>query len=300
MPGKEVFMGELDMTEKTLESYNDVFADMINGLLFDGRQIIAEDDLAEAGPRSLYKADGKLHEQERDTAKYWKNGTIRIALYGMENQTNPDKDMPLRLYGYDGAAYRAQLLADKDSDKNAEDKTPRYPVITLVLYFGYKKHWNKPLTLLECLDIPEELTPFVNDYKMNLFEIAYLTDEQLNYFHSDFRIVADYFVQMQRKQDYVAPEATIRHVNEFLQLMSAMTGDNRYEKIYSPDMERRPTKMCDVLDKVENNGIEKGEDSAFSLVSYLLSHNRLDDLKKATEDNSYRDKLMKELFPKQV
>jgi hypothetical protein len=27
------------MTEKTLEAFNDVFADIINGLLFDGEQV---------------------------------------------------------------------------------------------------------------------------------------------------------------------------------------------------------------------------------------------------------------------
>lgn len=297
-------MAEKDMTEKSLEAYNDVFADIVNGLLFNGRAVVAESDLTEATARSIYKADGSLHEQERDVAKYWKNGTVRIAFYGFENQTDPHPDMPLRLFGYDGAAYRAQLLTDKDSIENTGHTAPRYPVVTLVLYFGFRKRWDKPLTLLECLEVPEELKPFVNDYKMNLYEIAYLTDEQLNNFHSDFRIVADYFVQMQRKQDYVAPDATIRHVHEFLQLMAAMTGDNRYEEIYSPEMERRQWNMCDVLDRVENKGvkkgIEKGEDTAFSLVGYLLSNNRMDDLRRAAEDNSYRAKLMKEVFPNQV
>lgn len=31
-------MGQKDITEKVLEDYNDVFADIINGLLFDGVQ----------------------------------------------------------------------------------------------------------------------------------------------------------------------------------------------------------------------------------------------------------------------
>ncbi|MGM9928888.1 MAG: hypothetical protein ACI35P_13155 [Bacillus sp. (in: firmicutes)] len=44
------------------------------------------------------------------------------------------------------------------------------------------------------MDIPPEFEEFVNDYKINLFEIAYLTREQIDMFQSDFRIVADYFV----------------------------------------------------------------------------------------------------------
>ena len=34
-------MGEKDITEKILEDHNDVFADIINGLLFDGVQEIS-------------------------------------------------------------------------------------------------------------------------------------------------------------------------------------------------------------------------------------------------------------------
>ncbi len=100
-------MAEKDIAEKTLEAYNDVFADIINVLLFSGRQVVKEDELEEESPNSSYKADGRLHAQERDVAKYWKNGLVRIALFGLENQTDPDPDMPLRLFGYDGAAYRA-------------------------------------------------------------------------------------------------------------------------------------------------------------------------------------------------
>lgn len=78
--------------------------------------------------------------------------------------------MPLRLFSYDGAAYRGQLLA--------KESLRRYPVVTLVLYFGYRKRWKTPRTLFDCLMIPEELKPYVNDYRMNLYEIAYLNDDQ--------------------------------------------------------------------------------------------------------------------------
>ena len=79
-------MGEADITEKSLESYDDVFSDIINCLLFDGRQLVREDELSDAAPLSAYKdLDGRMHEQERDVAKYWRNGSIRICLYGLEN-----------------------------------------------------------------------------------------------------------------------------------------------------------------------------------------------------------------------
>lgn len=42
--GKDNAMAEKDIAEKTLEAYNDVFADTINVLLFQGRQFVKEDE----------------------------------------------------------------------------------------------------------------------------------------------------------------------------------------------------------------------------------------------------------------
>lgn len=97
-------MAEKDLTEKNLEDFNDVFSDIVNVLLFNGQEFVNEKDLAQANTMSIYKADGKLHEQERDVSKYWQNGTIKIAMLGLENQTKSEARMPLRVISYDGAA----------------------------------------------------------------------------------------------------------------------------------------------------------------------------------------------------
>lgn len=82
-------MGEKDISEKTLFDYNDVFADVVNVLLFEGEQVVEPQDLVNTSVHSQYKAeDGKLHEEERDIAKYWEKEKAAIALYGIENQTN--------------------------------------------------------------------------------------------------------------------------------------------------------------------------------------------------------------------
>lgn len=53
-------MGEKDITEKILESYNDVFADIVNGIVFNGEQVVREEDLFDATPFGYYKASGKV------------------------------------------------------------------------------------------------------------------------------------------------------------------------------------------------------------------------------------------------
>lgn len=47
--GDEV--AEKDIAEKTLEGYNDVFADIANVLLFNGRRLINPDDLEDRTPK---------------------------------------------------------------------------------------------------------------------------------------------------------------------------------------------------------------------------------------------------------
>ena len=125
-------MQEKDITQKMLEQFNDVFSDIVNVLLFDGKDVVDENSLIDTPTKSMMKIDRKVHSQDRDVSKYWQNSRINIALFGFENQTAPDKLMPLRVISYDGIEYGRQ------TKKRYRYKT-KYPVITLVLYLGYKK-----------------------------------------------------------------------------------------------------------------------------------------------------------------
>ena len=285
-------MAEKDISEKILLSYTDVFADVVNALLFKGEQVIKADDLVDQAPRAAYKADGKIREIERDVAKRWVKNDIKIACIGFENQSEPDSDMVLRVFGYDGAEYRTQLLKENLSN-------PRYPVVTLVLYFGYEKHWDASVWLHETVNIPEMFRPYVADIRINVFEIAYLTDEQLSYFHSDFKVVADYFVQKQRNGDYIPSREKLQHVEAVLQLLSVMTQDNRFEEVLNQnDTKSEVTNMCEVLDRVEARGIEigeaKGENKLAALMDKLFSLGRLEDAQKAVKDENFRARLFQE------
>ena len=228
-------MGQKDITQKNFEAYNDVFSDIVNGTLFDGREVIKPEALVDAMAKSQYKADDNvIHEQERDVAKYWtdKNCYIRLALLGVENQLAIDMDMPLRVIGYDGSSYRDEMnqdeiVIDEVTGKKHKIRHERYPVVTIVLYFG-KVPWKKPLRLYDVLKISDDLKPFVNDYKINLIDVPRLTGEQVEKFTSDFQIIADYFVQLNESNDYVPKEKTIKHADSFLKLMSVLTQDDKY------------------------------------------------------------------------
>ena len=245
-------MGEKDIAEKNLEAFNDVFADIVNVLLFKGNKLMKEKDLESAVKDSMFKADGKIHQQERDVSKFWKNGEIRISILGFENQTNPDKDMPLRVISYDGASYKQQLL-----DKKAKQ---RYPVATIVLYFGTKGKWSTPKNLFGCFYVPEELKPFVNDYKINVFNIAWLSNKTIDKFQSDFKIVAKYFQSIRVKKNYKGSTEEIRHVDALLKMLSALTGDNSFEEVYNVgNLKKGDVTMCEVVEKIKNEGVLAGK-----------------------------------------
>ena len=142
-----------------------------------------------------------------------------------------------------------------------------------------------------------------------MFQIAYLTHEQVELFQSDFKVVADYFVQKQENGDYIPSSQDLTHVQETLQLLSIMTNDNRFEEAYNTNTDGQkggPRNMCDVLDKVENRGIAKGiekgkvegeiegKNQMALLVKKLLDQSRIEDVKRASEDEAYRDQLIKE------
>ena len=244
-------MAEKDITEKNLEALNDVFADIVNVLLFKGEQVINEKDLEADTTKSMFKADGKIHEQERDVSKFWKNGEIRISILGIENQTAQDSDMPLRVISYDGASYKQQLL-----DKNQKK---RYPVATLVLYFGTEEKWSKAKHLYDCFEIPEKLKPFVNDYKINVFNIAFLSPKTISMFKSDFKIIAEYFRAKRLNQKYKGSQEKLKHANETLKMFSALTGDNSFEKVYNEvNSKKGGITMCDVVKRIRDDGRTEG------------------------------------------
>ena len=239
-------MGQKDIAEKTLEAYNDVFADIVSVLLFNNKRRIRPNELLDTKERSQYKADGGLHEMERDVSKIWKKAQFRLALIGIENETRYDATMPVRTIGYDGNAYRSQLL-------NGQKKI--YPVVTIVLYFGTEKWKNK--RLYDCFTVPKELQPYVNDYHINLFEIPKLKKSQVDMFQSDFKIVADYFVQ-KAKGDYKPSKEKIKHVDEVLKLLRVMSNDDRFIQEFTPQERKRGVTMDTIITKFETQGYERG------------------------------------------
>ena len=93
---------------------------------------------------------------------------------------------------------------------------------------------------------------------MNLFEVAFLSDEQISCFHSDFRAVAEYFRSVRKGTAFSAHK--LKHVSEVLRLLAELTKDNRYLDILANAFLKQEggITMCELLDRYIKQGEEKG------------------------------------------
>lgn len=180
--------------------------------------------------------------------------------------------MPIRIMGYDGSSYRSQMLG-----KSKE----RYPVVTLVLYFGKEKWKNR--NLYDCFKVPKELKPFVSDYHINVFEITKLKKSQIDKFQSDFKVVADYFYQTANNGEYHPSKEKIKHVDEVLKLLRVMSGDDKFVQEFTPEEKKGGITMDSVVAKFEERGEKRGEEKGALRILFRQVEDGLIDKKKAAE-----------------
>lgn len=220
------------MAEKKLEDYPEVFTNIVNTLLFSDSSIHLDENKIIDGPtESIYKAEEKDKEQRRDTFKYYDVGNkgilFCVAAYGIENQSTIDNVMPVRIMNYDASAYKSQVFGLKSSSKQTNQKRKRiYPVITIVLNFS-EKEWKTSRSLYDMMALPSDLAKYVQDYKINVFDVAFLEDDVIEKFTSDFKTVARFFKDKRLRLE-ANDTIEIKHPAEIADLFSVFTGDEGY------------------------------------------------------------------------
>ena len=225
-------MAEKDMAEKKLEDYPEVFTDIVNTLLFSDSSIRLDENKIVDGPtESIYKAEEQDKEQRRDTFKYYDIGNkgilFCVAAYGIENQSTIDNVMPVRIMNYDAQAYKSQVFGLKSSSNQTNQKRKRiYPVITIVLNFS-EKEWKTSRSLYDMMALPSDLAKYVQDYKINVFDVAFLEDDVIEKFTSDFKAVARFFKDKRLRLE-ANDTIEIKHPAEIADLFSVFTGDEGY------------------------------------------------------------------------
>ncbi|MBE5883503.1 MAG: transposase [Lachnospiraceae bacterium] len=199
---------EKDLTKKSCLSDNERYADLINGLIFRGRQLLRAEDLIDMDSqtgmwsKSILSGKRQRRQKYRDLIKKAALG-VGFVVVGLENQDEVHYLMPLRSMVYDTSEYERQAtgiskqVRKKKGVTRAEflsgfTKESRLtPSITLVLYYG--KDWDGSVDLhgiLNMQDIPEEIKPYINNYSIHLIEIRKLTNTDV--FKTDLKQVFDF------------------------------------------------------------------------------------------------------------
>ena len=129
--------------------YDEVFVDIFNALLFKDDVINTE---------SL----GCRVWSERDSVCKQLNNSLALRIICCGDNTKMSDEELFSLY--------------------------RMPSITLVLNFSRKK-WNRPTSLFEIVKIDDEIKKYAYDYKLNVVNVCYLLDEDLNRMKSEMKNV---------------------------------------------------------------------------------------------------------------
>ena len=251
-------MAEKDITEKLLTDIDEVFADIYNSLCFNGENIIKPDDLSSASVTTAFISNDVTRGLISDVSKIYKNSNLALALLNIENQSTEDRDMPFRIIGYEGAKYNSQLIGGSNA---------RYAVATLVLNFNTKKRWSTPKSIKESLKnkYPIELDEYINDYKVNVIDVAFMDKEDIEKLNSDFKAVAKYYyLKRNNIEDFEElGECNLKYPVQTFATMKALTGDSRFETAYNDYEEThkddKEVTMEKILDDLINKGRTEGE-----------------------------------------
>ena len=277
--------------------FNDGFADFVNGIMFDGKDIVKEDELVDLSGWSHYKGDDSKHRfQDRDVVKLWKKEKVVISLIGIENQDIPDKNMVFRVLSYDGASYRSQLVEEESRKrkKNASidgELQDIFPVITFVIYYG-EEEWRHETTLHKRLNLSSELKHYVSDYSINLIDLKKLSEDDINKFKKDFKLIADYMVKGSKHK---ADRIDLNHPEEVSELILRLTGEELPFEVECEEGGKNMEKFFEpMFERAEARGEARGENCLARLISLLMSEGKNDKIKDVVENEEIRHGLYKE------
>lgn len=129
------------------------FADLLNGFLFGGEQVIQPENVVEAD-RSV---SGRVHTAGKAVAYQLFRDIFRrincrmhVLLVAIENQSGIHYAMPVRVLNAEGAAYAGQVKTKERFHREQKDLTgdefvsgfaredKLQPFVTLVLYYGLR------------------------------------------------------------------------------------------------------------------------------------------------------------------
>lgn len=177
-------MGKEDIDTLDFFENNTYFADIANGFLFGGKQVIEPQKLEVANKEVAYYGAQNGAKVIRDNVKKYYDNTL-FCIYVLEHQKNIDYHMIIRNMLAEALEYKRQWRAKKKVHKEKKDLKTSHeilsgitredtfaPVVTMVVYYGEDK-WDAATSLHDIIDFGEEfedLKPYVENYHIHVFD----------------------------------------------------------------------------------------------------------------------------------
>lgn len=315
-------MGKKDITLNEFLGDPHIFADLLNGCCFCGRQEIRPEELLPMDSvQSTENRKGIPGKRIRDTKKLFYRYRP-AAVLAVENQENPDCRMPVRCMRYDADEYERQIKAiasvhkEKTGFARFGKEDHLIPVFTLVLYYGAGR-WDFPgrlHDLLEFGDAGEWLRRMVPDYPMQLISVR--EDLNIDLFRTELREVMGI---LQRVDDKAAMRAFVNSNKDAFARMTERgfavivncTNSRRLQKYMRDNREGGCIDMCRAFEewmddcrkegradgikigeeRGERRGMKKGETRLAQLIKRLGEEQRFTDILRVAEDAALRNRL---------
>ena len=220
------FIGNEDVSLIRYYEDNRRYADLINGFVFGGKQVVSEENICEVDSRKssvalrtpdseLKGKKGKYRQRYRDFVRKIIFG-VNCVVIAVENQSSVSYAMPIRVMDGDAMEYVKQMnqVRHKNKSENKWDtqaeflerfkKGDRLPAtVSLVIYYG-EEPWDGATDLYDLLnltDIPKELKKLVNHYPIHVLDVRRF--KHTDRFHTDLREVFE-FIQYSNDKNKLA------------------------------------------------------------------------------------------------
>ena len=267
-------MGQMDMYQSDFYEDKSRFADVFNGVLFGGKEVMKPEELENED--SVIVSTGKSKNLKKvicDKIRKWRGRYVSILV--LENQSYVDYRMVLRVMESEVTGYNRQqkecylrkysqrIKFNSDEYLSQMKKGQKYiPIITLVLYMGKDKLWDGPRSLYEILELDEEIKPFVNDFKLNLFD--YHDYKDFSMFKTENRLLFEMLANAKDKKkmfgilrrhthsgevDEVGARAILGILNVKTDLAKIMKKDEQGREVYD---------MCQAFEDYKEDGRREG------------------------------------------
>ena len=284
-------MGKADVNVNIWLSEKKRFANLFNGVIYGGRQVILPEDLEEVNPVSsvsVKNRTGKTKNMKkyRDIIMKWRNQAT-LVLLANESQDKVHYAMPHKVMLYDGMDYETQI---RNNWKNFNDRRKQnkkagqslehltageylsrfrkkdrlIPIISLVFYYG-SEPWDGPVDLYDMFQLEgtkeekEIWGNYLPNYKINLVDAERL--EGVEKFSDDLQVI----LTMLRYRD--SKEELTDYINEnkkFFQNVDYETSQamkaflNMKQIPGEAEHKEEMVDMCKAIQEMYDDGVKDG------------------------------------------